>query len=796
MWIATRGGLARFDGAFFAVFDHTNTPALRNPTIRALAEDADGTLWIGTDGGDLLRYRGGEFRRFGSDDGLATTRITSLVVGQPGELWIGTYGQGVLRFAGGHFAPVSGIPYNIISHLAKADDGSLWIASYGGGVFHLQNGRLETIGRERGLPDLRTWWAEPMGEGAAIATDRGLCLYQQGVCRNLGVQDGLSHRQITSLHAGPKGDLWIGTYGGGLNRLHPDGRIEHLRHDQSGADDIVWDLFEDRSGMLWISTINNGLRLLSDGPFTTLTEEDGLSSRRVTVLEQDDLGNLWVGTRDAGLNCLGPNMAVKAFGRAQGLDADTVWSLAAEGEKVYIGTENGLFLYQNGEIDRVELPGFGPLPAISSLLVTSDAIYIGSSRGLLRKSKEGSSRLFTVDDGLPSNSVRDLLLDHRGHLFVATLQGIAILANDEIRPVTEREGLPSGNVVALYEDAPNQRIFLALGAGGLAALHENGRIDSWSSRQGLHEADLTAITMDDAGYLWLGSARGVLRVSSAALDALLLDPRSSLAQAFYDRLDGVGDGGVWASGHSVAKGRQGRLFFATLSGLTLYNPQRLRAATTPRAQITRLVVDGHELSLQNVGSLPATTREVSFELAAPLPHAGAKVALRYRLQGVDTGWIDARRSRRVSYSGLAPGSYQFEVEASNLQGQFVDQPTRLKFEILPGFFQSWRFFLLLLLAPVLLGFLVYRLRFYQHQKRKKELDRRIEEATAAIDILSGLMPICSSCHKVRDDGGFWEQVETYLSNHSEAEFTHGLCPECCAKVLAEIDDSKHGLLAS
>jgi hypothetical protein len=88
------------------------------------------------------------------------------------------------------------------------------------------------------------------------------------------------------------------------------------------------------------------------------------------------------------------------------------------------------------------------------------------------------------------------------------------------------------------------------------------------------------------------------------------------------------------------------------------------------------------------------------------------------------------------------------------------------------------------------------LRFYQHQKRKRELDRRIEEATAAIDVLSGMMPICSSCHKVRDDGGFWEQVETYLSTHSEAEFTHGLCPECCAIVLAELDDSKHGLKAS
>lgn len=802
LWIATRGGLARFDGAFFSTFDRLNTPALRNNNIQALAEDQDGVLWIGAEGGDLLRYQAGAFRRFGRDDGLTTPRITALAVGRPGELWIGTYGQGLIRFAAGRFTPV-GLPHGIISRIEiDPDDGSLWVASYGGGVFHLRDDRVEVIGKEEGLPDLRTWWAEPYAGGLAIATDRGLCLFRQGRCRNLDPRDGLSHRQVIALHADRAGSLWIGTYGGGVNRLLPDGRIEHYRADQAGADDIVWSLFEDRSGMLWLGTTNNGLRLLADGPFSTLTEDDGLSSRRLTVLAEDGAGGLWVGTRDAGLSHLLAGGAIERIGRAEGLDADTVWSLAPFEDQLYVGTENGLFLRAaSGRLSRVPLAGFSNPPAISSLLATRDALYIGSSRGLLRRGAEGAPRLFTTDDGLPSNSVRDLLIDRRGRLWIATLAGLAQLESDEIRAITEREGLPGGNVVALYEEADPADpaggvLYLALASGGLAARHENGRIASWSTREGLREKDLSSVVGDQRGNLWLGTSRGILRVAEASLEARLRDPQAMISQSLYDRLDGVGDGGVWASGHGALRASSGRLYFATLNGLTVYDPERLRSPQPPRAQVTRIAADGKEKPPGAQVVLPAGTREIRLELAAPLPHAGSKVQLRYKLEGVDPDWVDAGRGREVTLSGPPPGAHDFLVEASGVQGQFLDQPTTLRLVVEPGFFQGWQFLALLLLLPVALTFLIYRLRVHRHQRRQKELDRRIAEATAAIEVLSGMLPICSSCHKVRDDGGYWEQVESYLSSHSEAQFTHGLCPDCTVKVLAELDDSKQGLPAA
>ena len=76
-------------------------------------------------------------------------------------------------------------------------------------------------------------------------------------------------------------------------------------------------------------------------------------------------------------------------------------------------------------------------------------------------------------------------------------------------------------------------------------------------------------------------------------------------------------------------------------------------------------------------------------------------------------------------------------------------------------------------------------------KRKKEeaewlrLIRELTEALAHVKTLSGLLPICASCKKIRDDQGYWQQVETYISAHSDADFTHGICPDCVKRLYPE-----------
>jgi len=71
---------------------------------------------------------------------------------------------------------------------------------------------------------------------------------------------------------------------------------------------------------------------------------------------------------------------------------------------------------------------------------------------------------------------------------------------------------------------------------------------------------------------------------------------------------------------------------------------------------------------------------------------------------------------------------------------------------------------------------------HKSDKEKKELIEKLQEALNKVKILSGLLPVCASCKKIRNDNGYWQQIETYIAEHSDLEFTHGLCPDCVKKL--------------
>jgi hypothetical protein len=78
-----------------------------------------------------------------------------------------------------------------------------------------------------------------------------------------------------------------------------------------------------------------------------------------------------------------------------------------------------------------------------------------------------------------------------------------------------------------------------------------------------------------------------------------------------------------------------------------------------------------------------------------------------------------------------------------------------------------------------------------HHREARDRERlilQLQEALAQVKTLRGLLPICASCKKVRDDRGYWSQIETYIGHHSEAEFTHGICPECAKKLYPEYSE--------
>lgn len=152
LWLATRGGLVRFDGVRFSTYLAESEQGLESSTLQDLLVDPDGSLWIATLGGGIAHYQSGKFRSYTSRDGLPSNDIGSLYRDSRGVLWVGTRDGGIARMVPGRFEKASlGIPASPISAFVEGADHSLWIATFGSGVFRLQNGMLTAFSVRMGF---------------------------------------------------------------------------------------------------------------------------------------------------------------------------------------------------------------------------------------------------------------------------------------------------------------------------------------------------------------------------------------------------------------------------------------------------------------------------------------------------------------------------------------------------------------------------------------------------------------------------------------------------------------------
>jgi len=344
LWIATDGGLHRRqpqDGAFERFrHDATDPLSLSNDRLLALLEDRAGLIWIGTQGGGLNRWNPATeaFEHYRADatgaGGLASNAVFAFSEDPRGRLWIGTLGGGidVLDRAAGSFenhrydpADPGSLGDDKVSALLHDRSGNLWVGTFGSGLSRL----------DRGAGAFRHYRSDPRRPGTLsddvvtslhqdrhgtlwVGTQRGglnrLDPAPQEDARDGGFQHyrhdpadpgSLSENQVTAFAEDPDGALWVGTFGGGLDRLDPDRRrFAHFRHDparpSSLSSDTVFALHRDAGGTLWVGT-QLGLNRLSspeEGSFGHYFERDGLPNDVVWGIESDSRGRLWISTND------------------------------------------------------------------------------------------------------------------------------------------------------------------------------------------------------------------------------------------------------------------------------------------------------------------------------------------------------------------------------------------------------------------------------------------------------------------------------------------------------------------
>ena len=786
LWIGTQEGLVRFDGARFRVFARQDTPGLAGNEINALLEDDRGTLWIGTSHG-LSRQRGEGFEIV---DLGGEAAVTALAGDGEGGVWAGTRADGLrhLRAGGaGQVERAGGLPFNRITTLQRGSDGALWIGSHRGGLARLAGGRVEVLG---GLPADIVRAILDDGRGTIwVGTAGGLARRRPGATTFERVAS-VGDRDVLALQLDRQGELWVGS-ANALLRIRGE-RVEAVAGTGSPSD--VQALAEDSEGNLWVGSATGGLQRLRWGQVVTIAREEGLSSDVVWAVREGRGGVIWAGT-DGGLDRVVEGRPQAAH--AEQLRGRSVASLLEDqAGDLWVGTDGG-GLVRFGPRGAVR---YGDAEGLTESLVrvvhqdSSGTIRVGTRGGAFRMSA-GRFRALARDPDLSGDVVSSIEELPDGSLWVGTGSGLARIEGDRLVPALI-EGRPDRTDVTTIHADPDGSLWIGTVGEGLARLR-GGRLERWTRRQGLHEDTVLAVLDDGLGHLWLSGNRGITRVRRSELEEVLAGRRDAVAPTVFGTADGMRERECNGGVQPVAwRASDGRLWFATIRGAVVVDPARVWAnPQPPPVRIEELVVDGQPRSPGGSSRLGPGTRRVDIHYTGLALAAADRIRFRHRLEGLEDAFFDAGGERVARYTNLGPGRYVFRVVAANENGLWGTQGASLAFEIEPYLWQTAWFQVGAVVAALAAALGAVRLRtrglrrreveltarVEEELRREAELAARVEEEMRKVKILAGLLPICAWCKKIRDEGGAWHRLESYVSSRTQAKFTHSICPDCYAR---------------
>jgi len=724
LWVGTYGGLARFDGARFIVFNDNNTPALHNSRITSLFAATDLTLWIGDESGGVTQFKNGRFQDVPVHASWRGGKISAIAADETGDVWLMNETGELARVRDGLvLLPPAGVVSNVVN-LTRSSDGKIWVAR-DGRVSVLEHGQLRAVDFGGAATYLYVQGIGASRDGGLwVAGDARIRKWKDGQwTADLG-EAPWEWGLVSSLIETRSGVLYAGTVDSGLYLVSSKPGEGALHFDRANGfpSDWVMSLWEDREENLWAGT-GAGLVMVRPTNVETISPPDQWQGRALLSVYASTNGALWVGTEGAGLYRL-QNGTWTNFSSEQGIRNSYIWSLAEDGDgRLYAGTWGGGLFVQNGDgFDYA--PGLEnfrtPIPA---LLATGDGLWVGTTAGLLRY-RDGQVTWFNQSDGRSLADVRAIAQDEQGNIWFGMAgNGLACLQNQTIQQFKRADGLSSDFIECLHFDESGA-LWIGTFGGGLNR-YKNGKFTVINRSQGLPNGIIGHIESDGHGYLWVSSYAGIIQIREDELNRCADGEIKQVRCLTYGLNDGLPTlecaEGLQPAG---CKTPDGRLWFPTAKGLVAVDPANVTInGLRPPVVIEEIRVNDKPLAGDTSTELriPPGRRRLEFEYTALSFVAPERVRFKYRLNGFDTNWVDAGTKRLATYNYIPPGNYSFQVAACNNDGVWNERGASLVFAVLPYFWQTtWFRFTALALLIVFSGGLVW---FETRRRMRRRLGR-------------------------------------------------------------------------
>jgi signal transduction histidine kinase/ligand-binding sensor domain-containing protein len=664
-----------------------------------ISEDPDGSLWVLQAGYDLhaplCHVTDNDVKCFGDSDGIPLpTGGESLLADGKGGFWLGGQRAVVHWHAGmSQVYPIEALKSNSsdgVASLAFDSNGSLWVGL---------------------LPD---------GPG------QGLGRLEKGVFKSF-VTPGFDGSKIGvfALAVDHHGSLWVGSIGNGLFRIRGN-VVEHYGRAEGLSSDNVHQVYEDREGILWVTTAN-GIDSFRDPPVTTFSALDGLGKdETVGVLASRD-GSIWVANNGSLDHIV--NGSVTSVRRANGLPGEQVTAMLEDrAGNLWIAVGNGLYLFKNGRFRRIPVPDHQPLGLVLAMTEDIDGNIWAECSGKFR-------RLIRIRDfevreqfPIPQIPMGRIAADPHGGIWIGPRigDGSLVLFRDGVKkkvPIGSTADLATNYLVAQADGS-----VLASFDDGLVGLRQ-GRAQRMTTKNGLPCNTVFSFLEDKEKRWWLLTECGIVELSDSELQRWWSNQDAVLQTRLYDGLDGARPGRFGIT--PAALSPDGRVWFATGLVVQMVDPSRLSQRALPSVtHIESLTVDRKEFQASDSLKLSPHPRDLQIGYTSPTFLIPQKVKFRYRLDGHDHDWQDAGTRRQAFYTDLPPGKYSFHVIACNSDGVWNDNPSKLDFSIAPSYYQTNWFRAFCAAIFVAMLWMAYHLRVRGLAKQfNMTLDARVAERT-------------------------------------------------------------------
>jgi len=708
LWLGSNRGVIKVNPNFeidhFFTYNPAQTGSISNNYINRIFIDSKNRVWIGTKNGlNLYNPQSGNFAHFqalGKEGDITGNDVMAIAEDKLGHIWIGTALNGVnlLKEQGSNYSFQKILDGAVVSLLADSDN-YLWVGhGTGGGLTRINPNNLSTDKSE-----IRNFKSSPLDPKS------------------------ISENSISCFLEDKNKDIWIGTFGKGLNFYSKRSKnfkiVEEMNGSNLSIGNNLVNTFYEEKDFLWIGT-EGGLdrKDKKTGLYKhyeyKADDASSLSSNQVFKIYKDSRGNLWIGTWAGGLHRYDyKNNCFKRFlpdGKPGSISNGYVFSIIEDHQgNLWIATDGGGLNLYNYETETFTA--------------------------------------FQHEEGNPC-SISDNFMDH---LFITSSGELIISLYSKINKYNRETGCfevlhfnPNqkaneyqGNTIFVYEDS-KKNLWFGTDRGLFFYNTKTRESKSYTVSNGLPDNTIQSVEEDRHGHFWLGTNKGL----SFFAGAVNVPDKSGFVN--FTSLDGLPSNDF--KKRSSYKNSEGYLFFGTSNGYVYFHPDSiLTNSIIPNIAFTQFILHNPESPEKNklkpiINNINNFERiELKYGFADFTIHFASLNYLQpeankylFKLEGYDKEWIGATNQTNATYTNIKPGVYSFIVYGSNNDGGWTQEPKQLKIEILPPWWENtfFRVFVFLTLVLILVGSI--RIRVSIFKKRNLLLQEKIEERTGELVFLN------------------------------------------------------------